>query len=547
MNKSLVKILAISTIAISLGACTKKPVPVERTIAEIFSLAADGKFEHEGELITLKETCVYGNYGNTYIVGVAYEQGETILDNKGFEVEFKKVPDWQGETKGRYANVDVTGTLTNVNGRPVFKNATAVINAEARYNEDGSRVDDDGAFSAGYWPTSVTKRSYWDEYLGRGMNGTLMEGIFQLASVPSAVSATAGSEFYVVFPGENTDATDAENDSLIYVNIPAGLNETATGKINEFFTGKKAGDFVDMMAISRYDSEKGGMGYILENWWAKYIAAPKAADIPDVFASWTEVAEACSELYDDFVDLSSADASSALNAPFSYVVDASNYSKNPKDYWVEAYQDILVTVKDPEDCGTTIITANFKASNADAYYEALEAKLEAEGFVLDEVKAENPDLAGYYIFEKKSGDDVVAEMMLEVHEAQCVMFYTAKRAAEITPLQAAVAAVDAKLAAVGLTGMTDYTATYGFYYKGVNLGAPDEGDTLKLIADAGAYYFLPDGFTLASEEADTVQGVDYWCEYYLDATGTILIEIDGSIQNGNCTVEIYVAENAPAA
>ena len=150
MNKSLVKILAISTIAISLGACTKKPVPVERTIAEIFSLAADGKFEHEGELITLKETCVYGNYGNTYIVGVAYEQGETILDNKGFEVEFKKVPDWQGETKGRYANVDVTGTLQNVNGRPVFKNATAFINAEARYDEQGNRDDNDGAYSAAY-------------------------------------------------------------------------------------------------------------------------------------------------------------------------------------------------------------------------------------------------------------------------------------------------------------------------------------------------------------------------------------------------------------
>lgn len=426
MNKNLVKILALSSIALALGACggNKKPSePVsELTVAEAFDLNDDGTFLNEGKLVKFDSICVYGNYGNTYVCGVPYVEGGDIRNLKGFEVELSAKPNWQGETKGRYANVDVTGRLANVNGRPVIQEASIEINAEARYDEEGNRDENDGAYSAGYWGTDLFVRDYYDEYMTRKMNGTLIEGVFQIASKPGELSTSSEASFQVVFPGENLDLEDPDNYSLINVTIPAGLDEEVITKTNTFLNSVEAGDFVDLMGITRWDTSKGGMGILLENWWTKYAAEATEDQIPEILSSWAEVSTVISPLYNQpVVDLSGANEEDPLNAPFSYLIDDSNYEANPRDYWTDAYKDILVVVSDPEACGTVKITANLKASDADAYYDAIFTKLEGLGFVSSTVES------GIYVFSRAESEEVVEEVLLMAYETSAQIYYTAPR------------------------------------------------------------------------------------------------------------------------
>ena len=453
MKKNLVKILAIASIALVAGACRGKKKSEdpykEVVINELFELEADGKFKLEGQLVRLKNQCIYGNYGTTYVAGVDYDSAEDARDYKGFEVELSAHPDWKGETKGRYANVDVTGKLVNVNGRPVLQEgAVETIHAEAQYDADGNRVDNDGAFSAGLWAKSGMKRSTWDTYFDRGNSGALLAGIFQIASVPSAaVAGDAESEFYVTFPGENLDTSDPDNDSLIPVTFPKGLNEAAVTAANKFLEGKKAGDFMDVYALSYYDSVKGGTCLMLENWWTKYAKTPDKADTPVILHSWAEVVKEIKDFYDDSViDLAGAtidddsnpetpevpDPADKLNAPFSYLIDDSNVDKNPRDLWVDAYKDKLVKVSEPDKCGTVEITANIKASDMDAYYDALKAKMTdaaymgGNPFVCDESAAQTE---GYVIFTQTIESKVVRQLLVMAGSSQSYsLYYTALKA-----------------------------------------------------------------------------------------------------------------------
>lgn len=426
MNKNLVKILALSSIALAIGACNGNRQPPEQvselTVAEAFDLNDDGTFLNEGKLVKFDSICVYGSYGNTYVCGVPYIEGADIRNLKGFEVELDAKPNWQGETKGRYANVDVSGRLVNVNGRPVIREASIEINAEARYDEAGERIDDDGAYSAGYWGPKLFVRDYFDEYMTRKMNGTLVEGIFQLASKPGELSTSSEASFQVVFPGENLDVEDLDNYSLVNVTIPAGLDEEMITKANTFFNGVNAGDFVDMMAITRWDTSKGGMGLLFENWWGKAAKKAAAADIPEIFSSWAEVSEKIAPLYNQaVVDLSGENDEDPLNAPFSYLIDDSMYANNPRDYWTDDFKDALVVVSHPEACGTVKISANFKYAAADGYYDALFAKLETLGFQGTTIED------GIYVFAREEAEEVVEEVLLMCYETSAQIYYTAPR------------------------------------------------------------------------------------------------------------------------
>ena len=428
MKKSLVKILALSSVALALGACGGNKPPVEEevldlSVAEMFELNSDGTFVNEGKLVSLESICVYGSYGNTYVVGVPYVEGADIRNLKGFEVELEAKPDWQGETKGRYANVDVKGRFANVNGRPVLQEGEIEINAEAQYDPDtGDRIDDDGAYSAGYWGPKLFVRDYYDEYMTRKMNGTLIEGIFQIASKPGEVSASSEASFEVVFPGENLDVEDLDNYSLINVTIPAGLDEEMVTKANTFFSSVNAGDFIDMMAITRWDTSKGGMGLLFENWWGKYAKKAADADIPEIYSTWAEVKSTIEPLYNAPVaDLSGADENDPLNAPFSYLIDDSMYEDNPRDYWTDDYKDVLVVVDNPEKCGTVKITVNYKVADGEDYLNALFEKLEALGFESSTVEQ------GIYVFARSESDVVVEEFLLMAYESSAQLYYTAPR------------------------------------------------------------------------------------------------------------------------
>ena len=428
MKKNLVKILALSSVALAVGACdpTPKEQPEEvldLSVAEMFELNSDGTFVNEGKLVSLESICVYGSYGNTYVVGVPYVEGADIRNLKGFEIELEAKPDWQGETNGRYANVDVKGRFANVNGRPVLQEGEIEINAEAQYDPDtGDRIDDDGAYSAGYWGPKLFVRDYYDEYMTRKMNGTLIEGIFQIASKPGEVSASSEASFEVVFPGENLDVEDLDNYSLINVTIPAGLDEEMVTKANTFFSSVNAGDFIDMMAITRWDTSKGGMGLLFENWWGKYAKKAAGADIPEIYSTWAEVQSTIEPLYNAPVaDLSGADENDPLNAPFSYLIDDSMYADNPRDYWTDDYKDVLVVVDNPEKCGTVKITVNYKVADGEDYLNALFEKLEALGFESSTVEQ------GIYVFARSESDAVVEEFLLMAYESSAQLYYTAPR------------------------------------------------------------------------------------------------------------------------
>ena len=428
MKKNLVTILALSAIALSVGACDKNKKPsgpeeYDLSMTEVFSYDTDSKtYEYQDKNVTIKEVCVYGNFGNTYICGVAYDQAESILDFKGIEVELSERPAWEGVTKGRYANVDLQGKLVNVDGRPVLKEASLKINAEAQYDEEtGERIDGDGAFSAGYWGPDVFVREYYDEYMGRDMSGTLIEGIFQLASKPGEITAGSPDSFYVVFPGEDLDVEDVENYSLIQVDIPS-LDEDMATKANQIFANYEVGDFVDMMGITRWES--GSMGLIYDNWWGKYAADPEADQIPDIYANWADLSADVSPIYNEaIIDLAAADEEDALGAPFSLVVDASMFNKDPRDLWIDAYKDVLVRVADVDRSGTVKITANVKANKWESYVNAVAEKCEALGY-----EAESHASDGWIIFLHKTGNVVDKQLLLMAAGEQAVsLYYTALR------------------------------------------------------------------------------------------------------------------------
>lgn len=438
MRKNLAKILAIAAVAFMAAGCNGKggsstnpsssddptpKIPV-LTYGEVFELETDGDYDfvHAGEEIRIEQTCVYGQYGTTLVVGVAYEQGSSILDNKGVEVELAALPNWQGITNGLYANVNVQGTLTNVDNRPVLKNATIEINAEAQYDENGDRIVDDddrpadGAFSAGYWPKSTINRDYWGRYMNRSMNGTIFEGIFQLASVPGTVSATAESTFSVVFPGENTDGADEDNEYLIEVTIPAGLNETAVTKANEYFAGKAAGDFVDLFGITRYAN---GMGILFENFWGRRIKAAAAEDIPSILTSWSQV----QDLYEGKFKTPVADLGAEAAGVFSYVV-TDGFSESPLEAWGD---DMKSKIKiNCDDAGYFMADANCGSAKVEAVMTAMKAKLEAAGFVLDAdtSDAEKNDL----FYTLTVGGVVVSEVNIWPSDAAVQMIYASLRA-----------------------------------------------------------------------------------------------------------------------
>lgn len=578
MKTNLVKILALGGIAVSLAACkpgnnvTPVEEPTDRTLAEIFSLA-DGKYECEGELVKVESLCVYGSFGNTYVIGAPYVEGGSILNLKGFEAELKEVPNWQGETKGRYANVNVIGRVADVNGRPVLQEAELEINAEARYDENGERIDDDGAYSAGYWGTSLFKRAYFDEYMGKNMSGTLMEAYFQLASLPEEVSASAGSDFYVAFPGENLDLEDLDNDSLINVQIPAGLNDAAVAAINSFFGEAQVGDVVDMMGITRWDSSKGGMCILMENWWSKYAA--DANDEVYIYSTWGDLAADLQELYNNpIVDLSAADENDDLGLPFSFVLDIDDYAENPRDLWTDAYKDVLVTVSDPESCGTSKITANFKKADGVAYLTALEEKLVSLGFEENDQWSTSGFIT--FSYSELGSEDVIEEVMvMAASESALEIYYTAPRVrtdADFATFETAKAAYEAEASALltaafgqattvasalpafpvpaAVTNINFSWASEAAFFKYyAQLGLICEFDFVVTLAEGVEAQQAGGAYIQALEAAGFVQGSYQYFSgtWFLNSTSLEMVNL-GLTQDGNLqlTVMLLNAKSAGA-
>lgn len=440
MKKNLLKILALGTVVLSLSACDlMKPSnkssnasssetssseveqAVELTIAEVFSVdSATYKFEHEGKLVRVKNACCVGSYGNTLVAGVPYASGGTITDLKGFEVELEAQPQWTTKVNGQYADITVEGRLTDVNGRPVLKDASVVVNGEAHYDENGNREYPEGSssYSCGYWSSSQFVRAYYDEYMGRSMNGALVEGIFQLASVPTTVTANAAQEFSVVFPGENTNGQDEDNEYLINVTIPAGLSEKAVNKANNFFADKQVGDFLVMDALTRYDSTKGGIGLLYENYWCGWLDEVAEEERPVILTSWAGIQEQYASRYQTPLP----NIGCEQEGVFSYVIS---------DYFATAidkigFSDASFILVDHENGGLMEFAFNCGSAKAEAVFAALGEKALAAGYEKDTtVELEDEEVEAIYVL--KSAEDVVAELYFGLGDKSVTVFYIAIR------------------------------------------------------------------------------------------------------------------------
>lgn len=512
MKKNLLKILALSAVVLSMGACTKKggnssssssesgsssseAGPVDLSILEVFAVnSSTYKFEHEGELVRVKNAACIGSYGTTLIAGVPYAEGGTITDLKGFEVELDAAPQWTTRVNGQYADITVEGTLADVNGRPVLKDASLVINGEAHYDEGGNRIYPEGSssYSCGYWSSSQFVRSYYDEYMGRSMNGALVEGIFQLATVPTTVTATASQEFKIVFPGEDTNGTDEDNEYVINVTIPAGLSEKAINKANTFFAGKQVGDFFTMNALTRYDSTKGGMGLLYENYWCGWLDEVDDADKPEILTSWATI----QAKYENRFQTPLPNIGCEEEGVFSYIVD--DYFSTPIDEI--GFEDASFILVDHDLGGLMDFTFNTGSAKAEAVFAALGAKALAAGFEKDTtVELDDEDAEAIYV-KKDAGSKVVAELYFGLLEKGVdVMYIAVKNTFSIEEsFAAAIAAYNAKL---GITsGLLDFAADLSAAVTAVRLDWSGE-DELGEGAHSFEFRFTFDNTAPATPDA----------------------------------------------
>lgn len=455
MKKNLIKILALSAIVVSLGACNKKKggsdtgsdeeVAKVVDIAELLTLdpADKTKWELEGQLVKIENLACGGIYGNTVIGNTSV--GKTVVDLRGLEIQSKEAVPFTSPSKrpGYGSDITAEGRVVNVNGRLTLQEATVTINSQR--GEDGKYTDDAG-LPVHYCPAVsesgiVTNRSLWDGYFsGRQYSGACVEALVQLASLPGSI-ADNDTSFYVVFPGEDMDVNDDENGSLIKVNIPAAslMSEGAVSSFNSFFAGKSVGDFVAINGLLQYDSQaNGGMGFIIENYWNQIgytnIGTGEGeidpSYLPTIVDSWAAVAAEAQDYFaDPFINLSSADPNSPLLAPFSYQVDDS-YVDEPDGFWTDAYKSTFCQVADLRHSAMYRVIANFKASKFESYVEAIDTTLLAAGYVADEEWASEGIVM--YLLKDGSGNVEKEVLLMANNEQQIELHYTALKAGIIS-------------------------------------------------------------------------------------------------------------------
>ena len=432
MKRKLVKILALGGIVFALTACpgpAPEPTPVppdpptppeevlEVSLAELFEM--DGtEWALDGKLVKVQELALQGKYGNTLIGGGSL--GTTINTLIGLEVNVNELPTFE-KGSGWGCNFTATGRVADVNGRLVLNDADVEVVSEREYNAAGTSYT--GGLPIHYCPEEYLDRSLWNNDMLKQMSGAYFPGYFQVASLPEEAAVDSATSFEVVFPGEDLDVEDLENESLITVQVPAGLSATAVERFNDWFFAEgneiEVGDFVHVDTVLQYDAqENAGMGYV-------YTSFGELSDMenpPVIKDNWSDVADYFQDEFKNaFVDLDS-------DLPFSYVLSDEYISKDFKTYWKEEYRDQLVRVQ--VDYVTAEITANFKPSKIQEYFEALCLKLEGTEenpgeyeFVPDYVET-----TGIYLWTKTNAKGKIDAQVLMTAESESSfkLFYTAK-------------------------------------------------------------------------------------------------------------------------
>ena len=438
MKTNLVKILALSAMVLSLGACGNQggsqggsessskteEIPVV-TISEILDLDANYHWALEGQKVTIEHLALQGRYGNTIIGGTAL--GTSVTTLRGLEIDCAEFPTFE-KGSGWGADISATGTVADVNGRAVLADAVVTVNSERDYDNppaDGS-AKYSGGLSISYWPAQYMDRGSFDTYLGRGMSGIMFGGVFQIASMPEAVTEQKGTTFEVVFPGEYADVEDPDNLSLITVTVPDGIGATGVQKFNEFFADKVVGNFVDITGLGQYDSvnNAGGYGILLESFAAQDCVTPNP--LPTVYTQWAQVAAQAQPYYFDALPDLSADKAFTYKVNLDYVT-----------YGLDELFNDTSFIKVPLDSVFVEFDLIGKPSDIAEVFGDVCDGLEAAGFVEDTAEE------GASIYVLYDGDDAIAQADVFNQDSYVEVDYMgAYNSEEFATLAAALATIE---------------------------------------------------------------------------------------------------------
>lgn len=461
MQKNSIKILALAALALSLGACggsgggqsstststseagssstyepssetssepvsesTSEPDPSSSEsesasssyepgtlygIGEILSLDAESQWEHLGERVIVKDLVCQGlwNDGKTLVGGGVL--GTSITTLRGLEIHSNEVVAFE-HGSGWAALFDVEGTLTDVNGRAVIDDAVVTVTSERIYNESGTGYT--GGGSVYYWPAVYMNRGNWDQYLGRVMSGAMLEGVFQIASMPEEITQEQGTSFEVVFPGENLDVEDLDNYSLIEVQVPDGMSAAGVKAFNEYFAEKEVGQFFTYFGSGQYDLvENIGYGLVIDSFGAQFLEDPE--EEPEIFATWADVAAAAGQYFNDPLPELGDDR------VFSYTYE---FGGAATDVILEDY--VFLTDKENANCVT--INYNYKPADADEIVDDFVAKLETLGW-----EEQTGDLQGIFLLSE--GEECVGELIIDAASETGLSYYYMAAAPEVGP------------------------------------------------------------------------------------------------------------------
>lgn len=371
-------------------------VPTLYSIGEILSLDADNQWEHLGELVQVEELAVQGIYGNTIIGGTAL--GETVDTLRGLEIDCEELPTFE-KGSGWGANITATGRLADVGGRAVLEDAVVTVVSERESDGQGSYT---GGLPVYQWPAVYMNRANFDQYMGRKLSGIYLNGLFQIASMPEEVTPEQGTDFYVVFPGENLDTEDLDNYSLINVHVPEGLTQNSADAFNAFFAEKAVADFLIFDGCGQYDMEQNlGYGLVVDNWAARYFEDP--TDVPEIYNSWADIASATQQYFADPLPELGDDR------VFSYTYE---YSGKATDAIKEEY----VYLTDKVNSSAVSYTFNYKPADAEDIVNDFVEKLGTLGYVEGTGDSEG-------IFTLTVEENVVAELIIMGASESNLNFY----------------------------------------------------------------------------------------------------------------------------
>ena len=553
MKNNMLKMLVALGVVAGLAACDQLPKPTSEessapaessepagpatvTFGELLELDSEAPygFVLEGEEVKMTHLGAGGLYGRTVIGNGSV--GDYVSDLRGIEIELAEGQ----ELPARGDEFNVVGTVANVDGRAVLKNAEIDNFNPRQYDDDGKRIDGTGT-GIYYWPSSAANRARWDYYMTRTMSGIMFDSLFQLASVPESISAEAESSFQVVFPGEDytipaADSTET-NEALIKVTIPAGLTEKAIGRLNAFFnptTGAAptAGSYISLTSYTRWESYQ--MNLVFESFYSEF-GTVSSSDIPTTYKTWAAVEEDFGGTdggLTTFFNIGIPAFGTALEeaGAFTYTVE-DKYMETPLD---ELYSSVPTYISGmfDEEVLPNVELMEFhvnprtgkKAAVADAMIEALLPEEPGTSTLEWQQLAKRTDAFGADLLvlvnttpaqdsSEEDQEEVLAEIIIDISGTSVDVDYFAEKVSVESTAAQVLAAIDYYGAAtvMGDLGYAFWSPASVFYYDSYGTYGYFETEDIDTMEDGVHFYQLSlrtGKFAIDHEAEEDVDSLD---------------------------------------